>query len=497
MWKRVIAPVLVVGIVWVIASTVSTLYIARIEQAQDQILVENIASIRAASDMEATLWRMQSLVLEGTRNEENSRHWDALSEEFLAGLSNAEAASKVADEMAFVARIREHFTKYADRGRVALRGGMIAAGITPQELLNLANGVAEPTQKLIELNDGLARAGTTRRQGLSAKLFWIRLLFLVFGLSLGLLLGYRIATTLHRSIMQISIRLKDAAGELQEEVGRLAIAPQADLPAVQRQVDVVAERIRKVLAELQEARQEAMRHERLAAVGGLAAGVAHELRNPLTSVKLLIQTAVFGPQRALDGKMLDVVLEEIGRMETTIQGLLDFARPPQLRRSLHDVHDTITRAINLTEGRAKQHHVSLDFVRGHEPILVNGDPEQLHQVFVNLLLNGIESMAQGGTLQIEAEHDPANDLALIRFNDSGTGIQTPILPRLFEPFATTKERGTGLGLAVSRRIVQEHSGRLTATNRPEGGAQFTVELPLAQMSPQSQDNRPKQLVAMI
>lgn len=480
MWKKVIAPTVVVSIVWVTTSVWTTMTLARIERTRDKVLIENVASIRAANEMESTVWRMQSLVLNAAPGEEMLRQqWQSLENDFRKTVEMAEHAVTAPDEATLVRNIREAFNVYATEGQKVLASGMSGSGTRPEQLLVLANNVTECCTELMTLNDRLAQAAAERREALTSKLFLMRTLFLIVGPSIGLFLGYRIATGLHRSIMQISIRLKDAAGELQHEVGRLALAPEADLPAVQRQVEVVSERIRHVLQELQQARRDAMLSERLAAVGGLAAGVAHELRNPLTSVKLLIQAAAHRQDGTLDRKTFSVVLEEIERMESTIQNLLDFARPPRLRRARHDVRTTVQRAINLTDGRAKQQRVELRCDFENQPIWVDGDAEQLHQVFVNLLLNGIESMSSGGVLRVSAREDADSQCALIRFVDSGIGIPEPILPHLFEPFVSSKERGTGLGLAVSRRIVQEHSGRLMAVNAAQGGAEFTVELPLA------------------
>ena len=165
-------------------------------------------------------------------------------------------------------------------------------------------------------------------------------------------------------------------------------------------------------------------------------------------------------------------------MESTIQGLLDFARPPKLQRARHDVRQIVRRAANLIEGSAQQNGVILMPHFADRPVWVNVDAEQLHQVCVNLLLNGIESMTAGGAFDIHIEADEAKLVARVRFEDSGTGIPEHVLPRLFEPFITSRDRGTGLGLAVSRRIVLTHSGRLLAENRPGSGAILTIELPL-------------------
>jgi signal transduction histidine kinase len=244
-------------------------------------------------------------------------------------------------------------------------------------------------------------------------------------------------------------------------------------------------RIKGVVERLQQARRETMLADRLAAVGEMAAGVAHELRNPLTSVKLLMQTAADGPPgHALSDEHIHVVLEQIVRMESTIQGLLDFARPPQMQRVCHDLRDTLRRALNLVEGHAKQQEVVVCEDCPSGPVPVDGDPEQLHQVFVNLLLNGVESMPDGGELKVAVQRDDSTDaVCRVVFADSGAGIPQPIMERMFEPFVTNKERGTGLGLAISRRIVEQHGGKLTAANREGAGAVFTVELPLRTEQP--------------
>ena len=238
------------------------------------------------------------------------------------------------------------------------------------------------------------------------------------------------------------------------------------------------------MSEREEARRQALSAERLAAVGELAAGIAHELRNPLTSVKLLIQTA----RQQLSGHSfgeldLQVAQREIGRMEGTIQGLLDFARPQSLRRLPHDIRGTAQRALNLVDGRAKQQGVAMEADLPPLPVVTDGDPEQIHQVLVNLLLNGLEAMPDGGRLDLAIQR-PTEDATICRISvaDSGAGIPAEILERVFEPFVTSKESGTGLGLAISRRIVEEHGGTLRAMNRDVGGALFILELPLSTSS---------------
>ena len=293
--------------------------------------------------------------------------------------------------------------------------------------------------------------------------------------------------------------LHDASSSSESEVGSIAIESSGDFHDVQQQAEKVAERMRQVSRDLQIARREVLQSERLAAVGELAAGVAHEIRNPLTSVKLLLQHAIrqaSGP--TLDESKLELILEEIGRMETTIQGLLDFSRPPSLNRVRHDLRQTLQRAINLVDARARQQGVKTTVHASNDPLIVDGDTEKLHQVLVNLLINAVEAMPDGGCLTIEAKivegriplifSEAASDnltnrrMAQIMIQDTGQGIPDEVLPRLFEPFATSKERGTGLGLAVSRRVVEEHRGTIHACNRPTGGAQFTLSIPAVELT---------------
>jgi C4-dicarboxylate-specific signal transduction histidine kinase len=143
----------------------------------------------------------------------------------------------------------------------------------------------------------------------------------------------------------------------------------------------------------------------------------------------------------------------------------------------------VQRALNLVEGRAKQQNVAISEKVPSRPVVVSGDPEQLHQIFVNLLLNGIEAMPQGGPLIVDVEAEEPGRICRVSVSDSGDGIPQQILDRIFEPFATSKEHGTGLGLAISHRIAKEHGGVLLAANRTEGGAVFTLELPLSMEQP--------------
>ena len=441
MWQRIVAPAIVVSILWIAGSSISTYYIHRVYESHSQVLAENVATIRAAWAMQDALWRLHAVVMESSDKDRRETRIEVseLESAFERQLAEAERTSFTPEEQVLVRAVREHFAVYRGQIETRLQPPVIAGLLTSQtaeteKTIRLARTVAEPCRQLVELNERLLADSTTRSTQLNTLVNSIRLAFLIAGPIAGVVFGLWIARGLHRSISQISVTLSDATGDMNREVGSVEIRNLSDLPGLHQQVQAVATRIRQVMEELQEARRQAMLAERLAAVGELAAGVAHELRNPLTSVKLLIQTAAQRqPDTALGGKQLQVVQQEVARMESTIQGLLDFARPPDLRRVAHDLRTTMRRALNLVEGRAKQQGVAIVEKVPNTPVIVDGDPEQLHQIFVNLLLNGIEAMPQGGSLTVGVETDDiVRRVCRVSVSDSGDGIPQPILDRIFE-----------------------------------------------------------------
>jgi two-component system, NtrC family, sensor histidine kinase HydH len=484
MWKKVVAPVFFVVSLWVVISVSTTFYINWLYDSYSKVIRENVSSIQAAGAMQHALWRLQSTAMFAVKTPTEDAwadvaDWESLFQQYL---TDAENAAFSEEEKNIVASIHNGFAAYVKHIqslKEQSKGKPKGVILEPGELTSLAQHIAEPCNELLGHNKALMTKTTTSSNRLVASFYIIRLVFLMTGPLLGILFGIWVARGLHRSMSQIKVVLQSASHELEQEVGHVDILAADDLTGVHRQLGVVSGHITKVLEQLQETRREVIRSERLAAVGELAAGVAHELRNPLTSIKLLIQNeAQRNPAHLPNDRKMQIIQEEIARMERIIQGLLDFARPPTLQRRRHDLRETLCRAVNLVEGRARQQNVSVNMEMQELPLWIDGDPEQLHQVFVNLLLNGIDSMIQGGILNIAVQESFQENICRVTFSDAGVGIPDDILDRIFEPFVSSKERGTGLGLAVSRRIVQEHQGIIKAANQNEKGAVFTVELPL-------------------
>ncbi len=307
------------------------------------------------------------------------------------------------------------------------------------------------------------------------------LLLVVVGAPLGgLLLGYSVARRVHHSIYQLSVRIRDAAGRLNGETEPVILEETGGPSALGPQVQGVVKEIERVFQRLHQREREVLRAEQLAAVGQVAAGVAHELRNPLTSVKMLVQTGLEGPApTGLPPEDLGIIEHEVRRMEACIQTFLDFARPPHAERRDTDLVAVVRRALALIEGRARRQQVKITADLPPGPVELFIDGGQIHQVLVNLLLNALDALPHGGKVRLEML-GPTSDAPFItlRIHDSGPGIPASIKPRLFEPFVSGKETGLGLGLSICRRLVEAHGGTIRGENDPHGGAVFTFTLPV-------------------
>ncbi len=226
---------------------------------------------------------------------------------------------------------------------------------------------------------------------------------------------------------------------------------------------------------------EALRAQQMTTLAQLATGVAHEIRNPLTSIKMLIQVnrSKFADE-GLPTDDLELVEQEIRRMERSVNSLLDFARPEQGEQSVFPLQSVIRKTVQLIEGRCGQQNVKLSVDCEETPITIGGDPSQIQQLLLNLSLNALDAMPDGGELMLRVI--TINDQVELSVVDTGEGIRDDMLAKLFTPFSTSKPTGVGLGLGICRRIANSHHGTLTGQNRIQGGAEFRLTLPLDESS---------------
>ena len=243
------------------------------------------------------------------------------------------------------------------------------------------------------------------------------------------------------------------------------------------------------LSKQHELEERVKRTERLASVGKIASTLAHEVRNPLNAIKgavTYLQSKY--AHEPLLVRFTQIIDQEITRLNTFVENFLRSARRSQPRFTATDVNYVLSQTVDLMRLQAVNHNVQIEMHLGLVPV-IQADPEQLRQVFINLCRNAIEAMPQGGTLWIQSEVNGTRSVQ-ITFQDTGHGIPAEIQARLFEPFLTSKEKGTGLGLFIAREILESHGGGIRVHSVPGQGTRCTLTLPVREAPVYGASTRP-------
>jgi len=233
------------------------------------------------------------------------------------------------------------------------------------------------------------------------------------------------------------------------------------------------------LTEIQELKREVERSQRLASLGRLAAGIAHEIRNPLSSIKGF--ATYFGERYRdvpEDRKTAEIMVKEVERLNRVIGQLLEFARPLAVKKKPTSMETTIHHSLKMIERDTQAKHIKVETNLSLDVFDVHIDPDRMNQVFLNLYLNAIEAMEHGGTLSVAL--DQREDLKSVRItiSDTGSGIKKKDLVNVFDPYFTTKQSGTGLGLAIVHNIIEAHKGEVRVESETGRGTSVTIILPV-------------------
>lgn len=475
---RIAGPTVLVSLLLLGLSIAAAFYLYQEQALSATEVGENVNSTQIAQDLDNKLANLINIL------QNNIEPTPRQHEEVQDQLDKALAYADKTEEVRLVGALREAMARYFTKWNQHAKH---QPGVVDPVLGDARTILQRDARPLCRELEGFntqesQRAAATHRQtvhGMIAGLICVG----TMGSLAGLLLGYATARGLRQSIYHLSVRVQDAANKLGQDLPAVSVREDGDLQHLHEQMRGVVQEIEQVVRDLQQREREVLRSEQLAAVGQLATGVAHELRNPLTSIKLLVQTNREEAElRGTPAEDLVVIEKEIRRMERSLQNFLDFARPPKPDRRRLDLAEVIEQTLALIGGRARKQHVEVRFTPSAVPVYVDADAEQLQQVLVNLTLNALDVMPRGGALEIELAqvHAPDGRVCVeVRVLDSGPGITLDMAPRLFQPFVSSKETGLGLGLVISRRIADSHGGALEAGNRPGGGAHFTLRLPQA------------------
>ncbi len=269
------------------------------------------------------------------------------------------------------------------------------------------------------------------------------------------------------SFNQMTLDLQNAQKEIQEGIRNLE------------------QKVEERTQELKATQSQLLHSEKLAAVGALAATVAHEINNPLTGVYTYIRLmerkldlGQHGPEDLSRYKgFLDTMRREVERTTAIVQNLLDFTRPKDPLRKPMSLVKVLEESLALVSNKLSLSNIAVVKVLNPLPD-IQADPAHMKQVLLNLLINACEAMEEGGTLTIRSDHHPDANTVTMSFHDTGNGIEEKDLARIFDPFFSTKKKGTGLGLSVVNGIVTRHGGKVEIDSAPGKGTDFRVTLPV-------------------
>jgi two-component system, NtrC family, sensor histidine kinase HydH len=489
MFLRVAGPVIAISIVPLIVGVASAWQVNTSQKRVSNQLALDVAGVRAGEklaigvrDVRTDLNQYirtgdEQLLLSAGRSRQDVNHW----------IEEAERAAATDREQTNVTQLREgSATFFAQLDQIAR--AKVPPAERKQQVSQLTRDVLEnklltPAQVYLDTNEQDIEVSNAANQAMAHRVVLGLLLLGFCGPLSGLVAGYGIARGYSRSIVRLSLPIQDAAGKLNEIVGPITFSAQAGLEEIEIVLHKIADQIGAVVERLQESRREALRAEQLAAVGQMAAGIAHELRNPLMAMKILVQAAAEASPPHLADRDLFVLEEEITRLERSAETFLDFARPPELERRTFDLRVLVGQVLDLVSARADRQgiRVSCDFPQ-EQTIPIRADMGQVRQVLLNLMLNALDAVSEGGSVLVgietaDAAENGSPGWVTVRVRDTGRGLPSELGAKIFEPFVSTKPTGIGLGLSICKRIVESHGGEIAAVNRSTGGAEFTVRLP--------------------
>jgi len=289
----------------------------------------------------------------------------------------------------------------------------------------------------------------------------------VSGILLVAIVGSIIAGSITAPVKQlVGVTEQIAAGDLTAEAG----------VKTRDEIGTLANSFNQMTRELKASRDMLVQSEKLAAVGQLAAGIAHEIRNPLTSIKMIVQ--LLGRRLKDDEagqESVQAVLDEINRLEVIINGLLDLTRPVELELRSVNVADVVNDVLKFME--ADLRHRKIQLVKRLDETLPETmlDADRVKQVFMNVILNAMQAMPDGGELAIKGHYDSDAGAVQIEISDTGIGMSQEVLAHAFEPFFSTKSGGTGLGLANVQKIMEQHKGDIRIESEEGQGTKVTIE----------------------
>ncbi|MCI0693126.1 ATP-binding protein [candidate division KSB1 bacterium] len=487
--SKMLAGFLAMAVLILAGGLVTILYTYRLQDVATKILAENVSSLKAAQELEIALFRMRGLTINFMLD--GDTHWlktlEERKKEFKTWLKEAKATARTAKENDVVRIISLLSEEYELKRQQALALHSEGKAKQAQTLLLKANQVFdeiyEQCEAFVAANEHTMLAAVEKIERTNSIVRATMYGLGIGGILLGGVLGWMISRSIVNPIYELVLKVRSATGG--EFVERVGVTGGTEIEELDRHVHILIDRINAAMADLEKNRKLLARAEKLASLGKVAASVAHEIRNPLTAIKMLIYS--MHEDLAKDHekrKDLAVILKEIDRLERFVQNFLQFARPPDPVLATLNIDEMVHETLTLLAPRLQQNRIEAYEVHRSDHQKIVADADQVKQVVMNLLLNAIEEMPNGGRLTAETlgtrtvRENGEKEWLQIRISDTGKGIPSELLDSIFDPFVSGRKNGVGLGLSVAYQIVNQHAGWMEAANNSDGGATFTVSLPL-------------------
>lgn len=479
-----IAGVLLVAL---LSSGAAMLTAWQVGELMEGAVKKSLPNVRAAEALQLALLEQQGWVLSYTL-EPGKRDWlaqlEARKPPFERWLREAESAVHAPQERDALDKLRRAYYRYdQSRNEVVRLFGEGDVDAARALVMGEASERYEEVYSLCKDYNAANMRSIEEANSQAKRQIHNDTLMVVVSVVLTLFLGGGLLWQFYAGVLRpLRAMLAEAKGFTQFMAGD-AIPSDDEPRAVGAYLRLLMSDVADARTTLTQSRERLLHAEKLASVGKLAASVAHEIRNPLTSIKMWL----FWLRRSTqpDGEALeafDTVAREIDRLESVVRNFLEFTRPPNLSPRPCRLAELMDAALQLIAHRLSAHKITLQRSAGCESDKVMADPDQFKQVLINLLDNAIDAMPEGGEIRIASQREVDRSgmpMAVVFVSDSGPGIPADVAARIFEPFFSTKKEGTGLGLCIAANVLARHHGRL-ALRGGTSGASFAVYLPLAE-----------------
>jgi signal transduction histidine kinase len=476
--NRIFIHLVAIFLVTLSGAAIMVWYSYSIEGVLTAITDENLVAFQSAESLEITLVNQKGFVsyyfLDGNPDwlvqlEKYRRLFsEQLGQARILAQSprQKQAIAHIADEYAHYIREKDQVINYYKAGEVKF-GSKLHQDVRSRffAILQMCEEYKrEHTQSIMDAKqEALIEAARLRDTAMAVIVTHILLVLL-----LAYLLVYQILNPLRALIRETS------RNENIEKSGN-------DVKTLSQSVRGLIEDVGQTQVELEKSRETLLQADKMAMVGKLAAGMAHSVRNPFTSVKMRL----FSLNRSLklsgtQKEDFEVISEEIDHIDTIVQNFLEYSRPPKLKMQPVSPSTVVDTAIQLLRYRLESYNVQATIHRNGMLPAIDADPDQLKEVLVNLIVNACEAMTGGGKIDIHErviDSPPNRRQAEICISDNGPGIAATEVKKVFDPFYTTKEDGTGLGLSIVSRIIREHGGSVDLTSEEDRGTTFCIVLP--------------------